>query len=164
VLAGILLATGLAALGATIKRKLFAAAIRPSIGFIVAFLFVAAVVYPMADTFKSSREFARVIAQETAASRAEGHRVLAFDLGNLPIHYAFYSDGLYTVETNDIGVLTRHLDRDDRVYAVANARRLDELPPRLRDRIEIIATTQASRRNVALIANHQAPAPEGGDR
>jgi len=164
VLAGILLATGLATLWANIKKYHFAAATYPSVGFAAAFLLVAVVVYPMADAFKSSRQFAQVIAEKTVASRAEGHRVVAFDLGNLPIHYAFFTNGLYTVETNDIADLTRHLDRDARVYAVVNAERLHELPPRLRERIEIIATTQASRRDVALIANHPFTAPEGGDR
>jgi hypothetical protein len=80
--------------------------------------------------------------------------VFAFDLGNLPIHYAFYTNGIYTVETQEIADLARHLDRDEEVFAVANAKRLDELPPRIRERIEITATTHASRRDVALIANH----------
>ncbi len=153
-LAGLLLATGLATLWATIRRNLLAAAVVPAAGFAVAYLFVAVAVYPMADEFKSNRGFAEIIAAETAASRAAGHPVLAFDLGNLPVHYAYYTNGVYTVETKEIADLERHLDREERVLAVVDARRLDELPPRLRERIEIIATTQASRRDVALIANH----------
>jgi 4-amino-4-deoxy-L-arabinose transferase-like glycosyltransferase len=159
-LAGVLLATGASTLWATIKRNLFAAAVAPGIGFAAAFVFVAIVVYPMADAFKSSREFAEVIANETAESRASGHRVLAFDLGNLPIHYAFYTDGIYTIETKDVADLARHLDRDDRVFAVANAQRLDELPPGIRERVEIITTTRASRRDVALIANYAPVDPD----
>ncbi len=153
-LAGLLLATGLSTLCAIIKKIDFAAAVLPGVGFAVIFLVVAAVVYPMADAFKSSREFALVIAEETAPSQVAGHEVVAFDLGNLPIHYAFYTNGLYTVETKDLADLVRHLDRDDRVFAVTNAKRLDQLPPRIRDRVEIIATTHASRRDVALISNH----------
>jgi 4-amino-4-deoxy-L-arabinose transferase-like glycosyltransferase len=152
-LAGLLLATGLTTLWAVIKKNDLAASVVPGAGFAAAFLFVAAAVYPMANAFKSSREFAGVIAAETAESRAAGRQVLAFDLGNLPIHYAFYTDGIYTVETQEIADLERHLDNDGLVYAVANARRLDELPPEIRERMEIIATTHASRRDVALISN-----------
>jgi len=153
-LAGLLLATGLSTLSAIIKKNTFAAAISPGVGFATAFLFVAMLVYPMANSFKSSREFAYVIAKKTAPAQVAGQEVLAFDLGNLPIHYAFYTNGIYTVETKEIADLARHLDRDEQVFALANAKRLDELPPAIRERIEIIATTHASRRDVALISNH----------
>jgi len=153
VLAAVLLVTGLSTLWAAVKRDLFAAAVIPGAGFAAAFVFVAIVVYPLANPFKSSREFAEVIAEETAVSRAEGHDVVAFDLGNLPVHYAFYTNGIYTVETKRIEDLVRHLDQDDPVFAVVNAKRLDELPPTIRERIEIVATTHASRRDVALISN-----------
>jgi 4-amino-4-deoxy-L-arabinose transferase-like glycosyltransferase len=154
VLAGILLATGLSTLWAVMKRNLFAATILPAAGFAAAYLFVASVVLPMADAFKSSRDFAEIIVVETADSRAAGHQVLAFDLGNLPVHYAFYTNGIYTVETKRSEDLARHLDQEARVWAVANAKRLDELPAGIRDTVEIVATTHASRRDVALIANH----------
>jgi hypothetical protein len=107
----------------------------------------------MANAFKSSRNFAEIISAATAESRAAGHRVVAFDLGNLPIHYAFYTNGIYTLETSRSEDLARHLDQGARVLAVVNRKRLDELPPEIRQRIEIIATTRASRRDVALIAN-----------
>jgi 4-amino-4-deoxy-L-arabinose transferase-like glycosyltransferase len=152
-LAGLLLATGLSTLWSIIKKNDFAVAILPGAGFATIFLCVAVFVFPMADAFKSSREFAGVIAVETAGSRAAGHEVLAFDLGNLPIHYAFYTNGLYTVETREIADLARHLDNNAVVYAVANAKRLDELPTAIRERMQFVATTHASRRDVALIAN-----------
>ena len=155
-LAGLLLATGLATLWAVIKRNDFAAVVLPGAGLAAVFLFVAVFVYPMADAFKSSRDFAGVIAEETAESRAAGHEVLAFDLGNLPIHYAFYTNGIYTVETKEVAELAQHLDREELVFAVANAKRIDELPPKIRDRMEIVATTHASRRDVALISNRPA--------
>ena len=91
--------------------------------------------------------------EETAESRAAGHEVLAFDLGNLPIHYAFYTNGIYTVETNNSTDLARHLDQEVQVWAVANAKRLDELPAGIRERVKVVATTHASRRDVALITN-----------
>jgi len=159
VLAGILLVTGLSTLWAVLRKHLLAAVVLPSAGFAVAFLFVASVVLPMADAFKSGREFAEVIAVETARSRAAGHDVVAFDLGNLPIHYAFYTNGIYTVETASSEDLARHLDQDARVLAVANAKRLDELPPAIRERMEIVATTHASRRDVALVANRPRDPP-----
>jgi 4-amino-4-deoxy-L-arabinose transferase-like glycosyltransferase len=154
-LAGLLLATGLATLWSVIKKNDFAAAVVPGVGFAAAFLFVAIAVYPMANVFKSSREFAGVIAEKTAASRSAGHEVLAFDLGNLPIHYAFYTNGIYTIETKDIAHLERHLDQDEQVWAVANQKRMNELSPEIRERIEIFATTRASRRDVALISNRR---------
>jgi len=156
-LAGLLLATGISTVWAVIRKNDFAAAVFPGAGFAAAFLFVAIVVYPMANSFKSSREFAIVIAEETAPSQVAGHEILAFDLGNLPIHYAFYTNGIYTVETKEIANLARHLDCDEQVFALANAKRLDELPPAIRERIEIIATTHASRRDVALISNRRNP-------
>ena len=153
VLAGVLLATGLTTLWAVVKRNLFAATVLPAAGFAAAYLLVASVVLPMADAFKSSRAFAEVIAEETTESRAAGREVLAFDLGNLPIHYAFYTNGIYTIETKDSSELARHLDQEVQVWAVANAKRLDELPPEIREGVEIVATTRASRRDVALITN-----------
>jgi hypothetical protein len=152
-LAGVLLATGLATLWSAVRKNLFATAVLPAAGFATVFLFVAMVVYPMADAFKSSRDFAGVIAEETAESRAAGHEVLALDLGNLPIHYAFYTNGIYTIETKDVADLERHLEQDEQVWAVANSKRIDELPPEIRERMEIVATTHASRRDVALISN-----------
>ena len=74
VLAGLFLATGLRTLWAVIKKKDFAAAVFPGVGFATAFLFVAILVYPMANTFKSSREFATVIAEETAVRGRPGTR------------------------------------------------------------------------------------------
>ena len=105
-------------------------------------------------------QIAAVITEETASSRAAGHEVLALDLGNLPIHYAFYTNGIYTIETKDVADLERHLDREERVWAVANAKRIDELSPEIRERMEIVATTHASRRDVALITNHPPPSSQ----
>ncbi len=156
-LAGVFLATGLSTLWAVVRKFLLAAAVVPAIGFTVAYLIVAMVVFPAMNGTKSSREFAGIIAAETAASRAAGHEIIAFDLGNLPVHYAFYTDGAYTIETKDANVLARHLDQEAEVWAVANAERLDELPTRIQDRIKIVAATRLSRKNVALIVNRLQP-------
>jgi 4-amino-4-deoxy-L-arabinose transferase-like glycosyltransferase len=151
VMAVVLLATGVFTLLSALRSRILASALIPGIGFAVAFLVTASVVFPMFDVSKSSRSFAETIASETAASVAEGHRVLAFDLGNLPVHYAFYTNGLYTVETEDIDKLARHLAHEDREWAVVNADRLHELPLEIRKRITVVAATNASRRHVALI-------------
>jgi 4-amino-4-deoxy-L-arabinose transferase-like glycosyltransferase len=156
-LGGLVFAIGLSTLWAVIKKNLFAAAVTPAVGFAAVFLLVAILVYPAFNPVKSGRAFAAIIAEETVDSRAEGHRVMAFDLGNLPVHYAFYTNGIYTIETKDSADLARHLDQDAQVWAVANAKRLDELPADIRDRLEIVATTRASRRDVALIVNRQKP-------
>jgi hypothetical protein len=55
------------------------------------------------------------------------------------------------VETSDIDDLVRHFSQDDRVWAIANLDRLDELPPEIRQQLDIVALTKASRRKVALI-------------
>jgi hypothetical protein len=125
----------------------------------VAFLFVAIFVLPEFDAIKSGRAFALEIKEATAESCAEGHRVLAVDLGNLPIHWAFYSDGIYTVETSDPKDLIRHLDQEAQVFAAVNREYLDDLPFDLRQRVIEIASTRASRRDAVLIANQPPPPP-----
>jgi len=150
-LAVMLLVTGVVTLLSVFKSRLLASTLVPGIGFAVALLLTAVVVFPMFDALKSSRQFADTISSRTAASVAAGHEVLAFDLGNLPVHYAFYTDGLYTVETANIDDLTRHFSQDDPVWAVANLDRLDELPTEVRENLDVVAVTKASRRKVALV-------------
>jgi len=150
-LAVMLLATGVVTLLSVFRSRLLASTLVPGIGFAVALLLTAVVVFPMFDALKSSRQFADTISSRTAASVAAGHQVLAFDLGNLPVHYAFYTDGLYTVETANIDDLTRHFSQDDPVWAVANLDRLDELPTEIRENLDVVAVTKASRRKVALV-------------
>jgi hypothetical protein len=149
---GLLLICGLITLLAA-RRNLQVAVLFPAAGFALGYLFVAAFVFPAVNESKSSRQFAGVIASETSAARAAGHRVMAFDLGNLPVHYAFYTNGLYTLETYRIEALERHLGGAGEMWAVVNAQRLEELSPGLQSRLQIVATTRASRRDVALVSN-----------
>ena len=93
------------------------------------------------------------MAEATAGSRADGHRVLACGLGNLPIHFAFYSDGIYTIETDDPAVLAAHLDQDAEVYAVANRRLVDDLSDEIQQRLVVLDTTRLNRKDVLLVAN-----------
>lgn len=154
VLGVLLLATGAATLVALVKKQLLHAALAPAIGLAAAYVFISMTVFPMSDAFKSGRAFALDIRESTTESRAAGHAVLAFDIGNLTDQYAFYSDGVYFIKTNSEADLARHLDQSARVLAVVNADRLDDLPDELEQRLEVLATTRGSRRNVALIANH----------
>ena len=164
VLGVLLLATGVATLVALVRKQLLHAALAPAIGLAAAYIFISVSVFPMSDSFKSGRAFALEIREATAESRAEGHAVLAFDIGNLTDQYAFYSDGVYFIKSADEADLAAHLDQGARVLAVANADRLNELPDDLEQRLEVLATTRGSRRNVALIANHpvgEFPTPTG---
>jgi hypothetical protein len=150
----LLLATGAATLVALVRKQPLHAAVAPAIGLAAAYVFISLTVFPMSDAFKSGRAFALDIRESTTESRAEGHAVLAFDIGNLTDQYAFYSDGVYFIKTDSEADLARHLDQSARVLAVVNADRLDELPDDLEQRLEVLATTRGSRRNVALIANY----------
>ncbi len=153
VLGGLLLATGAATLIALVKKQLLGAALAPAIGVAAAYVLISVTVFPMSDSFKSGRAFALEIREATAASRAAGHPVVAFDIGNLTDQYAFFSEGVYFVKTDSSKDLASHLDSDTRVLAVVNAQRIGELPDDLERRLEVLATTRASRRDVALIAN-----------
>ena len=154
VLAGLFLATGFSTLWTIIKGKDFAATVFPG--------------SPSQQPFSSWRSsFTRwpthlnraassryVIAEETAPSRSQVARYSPSTSATCPSTTPSTQTAIYTVETKEIADLARHLDRDEKVFAVANAKRLDELPPEIRERIDIIATTHASRRDVALISNH----------
>jgi 4-amino-4-deoxy-L-arabinose transferase-like glycosyltransferase len=153
VLAVLLLATGAMTFAAVVKGRLVHAATTPAIGVAAAYLLISVFFFPMADAFKSGRAFAVEIRDATAGSRADGHQVLAFDIGNLTDQYAFYSDGVYFERTDNAKDLAAHLDQDARVFAVVNAERLNELPDSLEQRLEVVATTRGSRRDIALIAN-----------
>lgn len=157
VLAGLFLATGAATLWFALRRRTAVAALAPAAGFAVLYLFVATAVYPLFEPRKSARPFALRIKEVTAESRAGGMPVVAYDLGNLPEPFAYHSDGMYTVETDDPEVLRRHLEREERVFAVVNGERLEALPAALRARIGVIDSTRLSRRQVLLVTNGDHP-------
>jgi 4-amino-4-deoxy-L-arabinose transferase-like glycosyltransferase len=158
--AGVLLAAGAATIWFAVKRRILPAALAPAAGLAVAYLLVAAVVYPRFEGRKSARPFALRIAEVTADSRAAGLPVLAYDLGNLPEPFAFYSDGMYTVETDDPEVLRRHLELSEEVFAVVNGASLEPLPEALRERLGVIDSTRLARRSVLLVTNGELPGTE----
>ena len=156
VLGLLVLAGGVAALVGTFRKDLRTAVLAPAICFALVYVFIASIVYPAANDFKSAKKMALVIKEETAQSRSAGHEVLAVNIGNLYEAYNFFSKGVYFDRTEDVGDVARHFEQKPRVFAVVDARLLQELPPHIQERMETIATTHASRLDVALISNRPA--------
>ena len=154
----LVLAGGVTALVGVFRKDLRTAVLGPAVSFALVFVFIAVIVYPAANEFKSAKKMALVIKEETAQSRSEGHQVMAVKIGNLYEAYNFFSKGVYFDRSDDMRDVARHFEQEPRVFAVVDGRLLDKLPPEIRERTEIIATTHASRREVALIANRP-PAP-----
>jgi len=155
--AAITLVTGISTLVSLVRRRLLATAIAPAGGFVVAYLTIAFVIYPAFETRKSARPLAVAMREASVDSRAAGHRVLGYRLGNLPEPLAFYSDGVYTIETGEQDELVRHLVQSDRVFAVVNVGEIASLPREIQDRIVVVARFKLGR-DVALISN----APDDG--
>jgi hypothetical protein len=121
----------------------------------VLYLTATAVVYPAMEPRKSSRDFAVEIREITADSRAAGHEVVAWRAGNIPVAIAFYSDGVYTIDTNDADVLADHLRQDALVYAVVLTSELDEVPADALEEMQVHVERRLSRRDLALISNRR---------
>jgi len=152
-LGGVLLATGAATLVTAMRGRAFPSVVATAAGMAVLYLAATAVVLPAMEPRKSSRTFALEIKKITAESRAAGHDVVAWRAGNIPVAIAFYSDGLYTVDTNDVEVLTRHLRQDALVYAVVLMSELEEIPADAIEGMQIHAERRLSRRDLALVSN-----------
>jgi 4-amino-4-deoxy-L-arabinose transferase-like glycosyltransferase len=99
--AAIFVVAGAATLAAVWRGQRPAALFAPAAGALAGYLLVSTALFPAMNPFKSGRPFALTIKEVTAESRAAGETVLAFNTGNLPEAWAFYSDGVYTVETVD---------------------------------------------------------------
>ena len=153
VLGGVLLAAGGLTLAAAIRGRILPSVMATAAGMAVLYLAATAVVYPAMEPRKSSRDFALEIKEITAASRAAGHEVVAWRAGNIPVAVAFYSDGVYTIDTNDAEVLADHLRQDALVYAVVLTSELDEVPADAREGMQVHVERRLSRRDLALISN-----------
>lgn len=147
----ILLATGAATLIAALRGRAAMSVAATAGGMAVLYLAATALVYPAMEPRKSSRAFAQEIKAITAESRAAGHRVVAWRAGNIPTAIAFYSDGLYTVETEDLEFLAEHLRQPGPVYAVVLASELDEVPADALAGTTVVAEARLSRRDLQLI-------------
>jgi 4-amino-4-deoxy-L-arabinose transferase-like glycosyltransferase len=157
VLAGLLGATGVATLVCAVRARSLAAVIAPATGLAVAYLVAVTAVYPAFGPRKSARPLGEKLAEVTAGSRASGVPVLAYSLGNLPEALAFYSNGVYTVETEDAVELARHLERTEPAWAVVDGGRLDAIPRERRRRWVVVEETHLARQPVLLLTNHDYP-------
>ena len=154
-LGGVLLVTGVAVLATAVRGRVFDSVVATAGGMAVLYLLATAFVYPAMEPRKSSRTFALETKKITAESRAEGHRVVAWRAGNIPTAVAFYSDGLYTVETDDVDVLARHLRQDALVYAIVRTDQIDEVPADVRESLTVLHEQRLSRKDLALVANRR---------
>lgn len=152
-LGGVLLATGATTLILALRARPLSSVVATAVGMAVLFLAATAVVYPAMEPRKSSQSFALEIKAITADSRAAGNEVVAWRAGNIPVAIAFYSDGVYTVDTNDVEVLAHHLRQDVLVYAVVLKSELGEVPADALEGIQVHAERRLSRRDLALISN-----------
>jgi 4-amino-4-deoxy-L-arabinose transferase-like glycosyltransferase len=156
-LGAILFASGVLAVHLALRGRPLRVLLTLGGGTAAAYLFLVTAVYPALEPIRSARPFALTIKEATAKSRAAGLPVVAYALGNLPEPFAFYSNGVYTQETNDPAVLERHLERPEAVFAAVNGDELDPLPRELRERLWVVASTRLSRRDVLLVTNREVP-------
>ena len=154
-LGGVLLATGGATVAFALRGRALASVAATATGMAVLYLAATAVAYPAMEPRKSSRDFALEIKEITADSRAAGHEVVAWRAGNIPVAIAFYSDGVYTIDTNDAEVLADHLRQDALVYAVVLTSELDEVPADALEEMQVHVERRLSRRDLALISNRR---------
>ena len=153
VLAGVLFATGLGTLITVLRGRAVRSVLVTAGGMATLYIAATALVYPAMEPRKSSRSFALKTKEITADSRAEGHRVMAWRAGIIPTAIAFYSDGLYPVETNDAEVLTQHLRQEARVYAIIRADQIDEIPADVREAMTVLHEQRLSRKDLQLVCN-----------
>jgi len=152
-LGAVLLVTGVAVLLTAVRGRALGSVVATAAGMAALYLAATAVVFPAMEPRKSSRTFALKTKEITAESRAKGHRVMAWRAGNIPIAVAFYSDGLYTVETDDVDDLARHLRQDALVYAIVRADQIDEIPADAREGLTVLHEQRLSRKDLAVVSN-----------
>jgi 4-amino-4-deoxy-L-arabinose transferase-like glycosyltransferase len=158
----VLLVTGAATLAAARRGRALASVMAMIGGMAALYLAATALIYPAMEPRKSARDFALRVKELTAESRAAGHRVLAWRAGNVPVAVAFYSDGLYTLETEDPAVLAAHLRQEETAWAVVNRGELGELPTDVRERLTVLHEQRLSRKDLQIVSNRSLP-DVGGD-
>jgi 4-amino-4-deoxy-L-arabinose transferase-like glycosyltransferase len=148
-------ASGIVVVAAALRRRVLAAAVVTAGAASVLFLSAATVLFPAMNPLRSARTFAEEVRDLSAASRAAGKPVLAYGVGNLPEAIAFYSNGVYTRETLEIGELASHLMDDAEVFAVAERSRLGLLPAAALERVEVLRTAGLASKPIVLISNRR---------
>lgn len=154
VIAVLLLAISGLSLVFVMRGEVVKSVLSTAVGIGAAYLFTAAVIYPAMEPVKSARSFAVRIQEITRESRSAGHPVLAWRIDNLANAFAFYSDGVYMVETRDADVLRNHLSQTDTVYAVMLASGLDDARLKDLDSLWVLGKTTLSRREILIVSNH----------
>jgi len=152
-LGAVLLVTGTAGLVSALRGRALASVVTVAAGMAVLYFTATALVYPAMESRKSARSFALQIKEATVDSRAAGYPVMAWRAGNIPTAIAFYSDGVYTTETEDPAILAQFLRQDALVYAVVLSTELEEVPADALEGISVVAEARLSRRDLQLIAN-----------
>ena len=120
-----------------------------------AYLLVVTAVYPRLEPMKSARAFSVRMKEVTADARERGLPIVTYGLSNLPEAFAFYTDGVYTLETTDPARLIMHLERPEKVFAAVAGRELGHLPPDLLERLYVVDSTHLARRDVLLVTNRE---------
>jgi 4-amino-4-deoxy-L-arabinose transferase-like glycosyltransferase len=164
VLAVALLVGGIAIVVASLKRGVRGSALATAAAACVVFLAAAWTVFPAMDPLRSARAFAGEVKDVSVASRAAGDPVLAYRIGNLPQAIAFFTNGLYTRETEDPAELASHLMREREVFALADRSQLELLPPAALRRVVVLRSADLASRDVVLISNRGAGERSGGGR
>lgn len=150
-------ATGLTTLAWAVRGRPLGATLAPAAGMAVVYLFVVSAIYPAFEPSKSGRSLAEKMVEVSAESRQQGVPVMAYAINNLPKSLAFYSNGVYTTETDDPADLVRHLKRPEQAWAVVDGDRLDALPEELRHRLFVVERTHLARQPVLLLTNRAVP-------
>jgi 4-amino-4-deoxy-L-arabinose transferase-like glycosyltransferase len=157
VVAAVLVAGGAAVLGLAWRGRPLFATMGLAGCAAAAYLAVAILVYPSLEGTKSARAFSMLLKDVTSDSRARGLPVVAYELINLPEAFAFYTGGLYTVETGDAAVLAAHLERSEAVFAAVDGGELDAVPAGLLERLNVVGAARLSRLDILLVTNGDYP-------
>lgn len=148
-----LAAGGAAALFFLRRGQLRRAVLGTIAGTALAYLTTSTIVFPLLDSIRSARNFSVAMAEASAESRKAGHPVLAFDVGNLPEAFAFYSNGVYTKTTSEPADLAQHLASPDRVLAVVDEHDLPVLSEAQRAGLVVLRREQLGGKHIVLVAN-----------
>jgi 4-amino-4-deoxy-L-arabinose transferase-like glycosyltransferase len=152
---------GAATLAFALRGRMLETFYAPAACCALAYLALAALVYPSFEARNSARLFSLRIAEVTASSRSAGVPVVAFALGNLPEAFSLYTNGVYTLETDEPTDLVRHLERTERAFAVVDGGMLDTLPATTLSGLRVVDRARLNERNVLLVTNGDYPGATG---
>lgn len=124
-----------------------------AVGISLVFLALVTGVYPALNGVKSTRAFAMTIQRVIERSGLESREVPHLALGSVPAGFDFYSDGVQFPRLRDVAELVSHLQQTRRVYALARERDIAQIPPELRQRLVVVASTSRGGRAIKLLHN-----------